>query len=113
MDYEEVKEIRTETNQCSEIGEDECFESHLKSQLIKLVGCSPPWIDVQGLQSCNQSIRIIKADEVLQQEISILSEICKPACHKLIVTSGSRNFEWMKNRETRVFIYFPFKVRTR
>ena len=111
--YEEVKEIENKENPCSPQGPDDCFESYLIANLTNSPGCLPPWIDLQGLPYCDKSEDIIAADDVLQQVIAGLDQICRSPCHYLIVTSGSKNFERLDAPELHAYLYFPFGVQLR
>ena len=49
-------------------------------------------------------------DEIIDFALNNLTEICQHPCHFLQIRSGSRNFEKREDDQTRIFIYFTYKV---
>ena len=49
-------------------------------------------------------------DEIIDFALNNLTEICQHPCHFLQIRSGSRNFENREDDQTRIFIYFTYKV---
>ena len=92
---------------------DACFESLLAKKLNATIGCLPPWIDLEGFSYCNTTKLILKADKILEEVVDNFDAACKSACHYLIITSGSRNFERLEKNEVETFLYFPYKIQYR